>query len=101
VAGTSQPTCTLDTLPSLFGIPTPLLPRPLSADCQNCAIASITVATSDQTEYEDLPGGFTGLQVGQTVTVRGLLLKNGFQGPGPIGSGSPQFVAGKVRLVTP
>ena len=99
VAGTSQPNFVLDTLPSVFGTLTLL--RPLSADCQNCAVASITVATSDQTEYEDLPGGFTGLQVGQTVTVRGLLLKNGFQGPGPIGSGSPQFVAGKVRLVTP
>jgi hypothetical protein len=98
VQGTSQPNFTLTALPSIFGTLT--LMRPLSADCQNCSIASLIVVTSDQTEFEDLPGGFSGLQVGQTVTVRGLLIKNGFQGPGPIGSGSPQLVVGKVRLQT-
>jgi hypothetical protein len=96
VQGTSQPNFTLTTLPSIFGTLT--LMRRLSADCENCSIANITVVTSDQTKFEGLPGDFSGLQVGQTVTVRGLLIKNGFLGPGPIGSGSPQLVAGKVRL---
>ena len=45
--------------------------------------------------------GFSGMQVGDTVSVRGLLTKNGFSGPGPIGDGSPTLVAGKVRLVAP
>jgi len=99
VAGTATPNITLSSLPSLLGTSTLL--RPLSADCQNCSIASITVVTSAQTEFEGLAGGSTGLQVGQTVAVRGLLIKNAFQGPGPIGSGSPQLVAEKVRLVTP
>jgi hypothetical protein len=97
VAGTATPNITLSSLPSLLGTSTLL--RPLSADCQNCSIASITVVTSAQTEFEGLAGGSTGLQVGQTVAVRGLLIKNAFQGPGPIGSGSPQLVAEKVRLV--
>ena len=99
VAGTAAPNINLGSLPSLFGTSTLL--RPLSADCQNCSIVSITVVTSAQTEFEGLAGGSTGLQIGQTVTARGLLLKNGFQGPGPIGNGSPQLVAEKVWLVTP
>jgi len=93
----AQPTFFLNTLPSIFGAPTLL--RPLSADCQGCLIESIEVLTSDQTEYENLPGGFIALQQNQTVTVRGLLLKNLFQGP-PIGSNSPLLVAAKVRLVS-
>jgi hypothetical protein len=34
------------------------------------------------------------------VTVRGLLFKDVFQGPGPTSSGTPLLVAEKVRLVT-
>jgi hypothetical protein len=88
-------------LPSLFGIslPPPLV-RPLSADCQSCLIETLTVRTSAATEYEDLPGGFSGLLNGSMVTVRGLLFKDGFQGPGPSSSGKPLFMAQKVKLVT-
>ncbi len=98
VAGTSDPTFQLDTLPSIFG--GAALLRPLSADCQNCSIASITVTTSQATEFEDIANGFSGLQVGNIVTIRGFLLKDTFQGPGPVGNGFPALVAGKVRLVS-
>jgi len=60
----------------------------------------LTVRTFAETAYEDLPGGFSGLINGSTVTIRGLLLKDGFQGPGPNSSGTPLLVAEKVRLVT-
>ncbi len=99
VSGTSQPNFTLTALPSIFGTLTLL--RPLSADCQNCSIASALVATSTLTAFEGGLTSFTDLQIGNTVTVRGLLFKNGFQGPGPIGNGSPTLVASKVRLVAP
>jgi hypothetical protein len=86
----------LDTLPSIFGGLSVF--RPLSADCQSCAISSLTVITSDRTEFEGNLTSFSSLQAGQNVTVRGFLIKNGFAGPGPVPAGSPQFVAEKVRL---
>jgi hypothetical protein len=99
VTGTTLPDFSFAALPSIFG--GIALLRPLSADCQNCSIASMTVATSESTEYEGGLNVFSDLQVNDAVTVRGLLLKNAFQGPGPIGAGSPLLVAGKVRLVSP
>lgn len=87
---------TLGSLPSLFG--GTALFRPLSADCQSCAVSSINVVTSDQTVFEN-PGGITGLQIANTVAVRGLLIKNGFAGPNPPGTGSPQLVAARVRVL--
>jgi len=99
VSGTSAPNFNLSGLPSIFGTFTLL--RQLSADCQNCSISSALVATSSQTAFEGGLTSFSNLQIGYTVTVRGLLFKNGFQGPGPIGNGSPTLVAGKVRLVAP
>jgi hypothetical protein len=101
VAGVIDPNLTLDTLPSLFGSFSTSNLRPLSAGCQLCALGSISVVTSDQTEFEDAAGGLTSLQVGDTVTVRGLLIKNGFAGPGPVPVGSPQLVTAKVRRLAP
>ncbi len=95
-----QPNFSLVNLPSFFGVALPLLLRPLSADCQNCLIDTLTVRTAEGTEFEDLPGGFSGLITGSTVTVRGLLFKGAFQGPGPTSAGLPLLVAEKVRLVT-
>ena len=95
-----SPDFALVTLPSIFGTSSPLVLRPLSADCQSCLIETLTVRTFAETAYEDLPGGFSGLINGSTVTIRGLLLKDGFQGPGPNSSGTPLLVAEKVRLVT-
>ena len=99
VAGTSSPNFTLDTLPSIFGSFSVF--RPLSADCQSCAVSSLTIVTSAKTEFEGDLTGFSSLQVGQNVTVRGFLIKNGFAGPGPIPAGSPQMIAAKVRHLTP
>ena len=100
VGGITAPNLTVDTLPSLFGSFSVSTFRPLSADCQSCALESITVVTSGQTEFEDALGGFSAIQVGDNVTVRGLLIKNGFTGPGPVPLGSPQLVAAKVRRLT-
>jgi hypothetical protein len=99
VAGTSNPNFTLVGLPILFGSQD--IFRPLSADCQSCAAGSMTVVTADITEFENAFGGFSALQVGDNVTVRGLLIKNGFVGPGPIPAGLPQLVAAIVRRLTP
>jgi hypothetical protein len=98
VTGTSDPNFTLGTLPSVFGSAS--LFRPLSADCQSCAITSVQVTTSSATEFEDELTGVSGLVVNDTVTVRGLLLKNSFTGPGPISPFPPQLVAEKVRRQT-
>lgn len=95
-----NPNFALVNLPSIFGTSFPLVTRPLSADCQNCLIDTVTVRTADVTEYENLLGGFNSLLTGSTVTIRGLLFKDGFQGPGPTSSGTPLFIAQKVRLVT-
>jgi hypothetical protein len=97
-----NPDFALVQLPSIFGssLPPGTL-RPLSSDCQGGLIETLTVRTSSTlTEFEDLPGDFSGLQTGQTVTVRGLLFKNGFIGPCPPGTGTPLFVSQKIRLVT-
>jgi hypothetical protein len=99
VTGTSDPNFTLINLPILFGSLDRF--RQLSADCQSCSVGSMTVVTSDQTEFENATGGFSALQVGDNVTVRGFIVKDGFAGPGPPGSGSPQLVAAKVRRLTP
>lgn len=99
VTGTNLPNFTLGTLPSLFGSAS--IFRPLSADCQSCAIRSLNVMTSAVTEFEDGLTGVSGLVVNDVVIVRGLLLKNGFTGPGPISPFPPQFVAAKVRRPTP
>jgi len=99
VAGTSQPNFTLVNLPVLFGSLD--IFRPLSADCQSCSAGSMTAVTSDKTEFENAAGGFSALQVGDNVTVRGFIIKNGFVGPGPIPAGFPQLVAAKVRRLTP
>jgi hypothetical protein len=99
VTGTSDPDFTLVNLPILFGSLD--IFRPLSADCQSCAAGSMTVVTSGKTEFDDALGGFSSLQVGDNVTVRGFILKNGFVGPGPIPAGFPQLVAAKVRRLTP
>ena len=101
VAGVIDPNITLDTLPSLFGSFSTSNLRPLSAGCQSCALGSISVVTSDLTEFEDAANGLSSLQVGDTVTVRGLLIKNGFAGPGPVPVGLPQLVAAKVRRLSP
>ncbi len=96
VASTNPPNFTINNLPSIFGNPSSLPPvlRPLTADCQSCAVSSIDVITSSQTEFES---PLTGLPaINDTVTVRGLLFKNGFAGPTP-GSGQPTLVAKKVR----
>ncbi len=95
VASTTATSFTLDQLPSLFG--SNGMFRPLSADCQACFIGSILVTTSTATEFEDGLSGVSGLTTGQTVTVRGLLLKNGFAGPSPGNFESPELVAKKVR----
>ena len=95
-----QPSFALVTLPSIFGASFPLLLRPLSSDCQSCVIETITVFTFDGTEFQDLPGGFSGLLTGSTVTLRGLLFKADFQGPGPTSSGTPRLIAERIRLVT-
>ncbi len=95
-----SPDFALVTLPSIFGTSFPLVTRPLSADCQNCLIGTLTVRTSTGTVFEDLPGGFNGLLTGSTLTVRGLLFRDAFQGPGPTSSGTPRLVAEKIRLVT-
>ncbi len=94
-----NPDFAFNQLPSLFGMQLPQSLRPLSSDCQSCLIETLTVRTGSATEYEDLPGGFSGLQTGQTVTVRGLLFKDGFAGPNP-GFGTPLFMAQEIRLVT-
>ncbi len=94
-----NPNFTLGTLPSVFGSAS--LFRPLSADCQSCAITSVQVTTSSATEFEDELTDVSELAVNDTVTVRGLLLKNGFSGPGPLSPFSPQLVAAKVRRYTP
>ena len=99
VSGTSVPNFTLTSLPSLFGSFTFF--RPLSAGCQSCAVGSMTVVTSDQTQFEDGLAGLSSLQVGDTVTMRGILIKDGLLGPGPIPAGSPQLIAAKVRRLTP
>ncbi len=95
-----NPDFALVALPSIFGTSFPLVRRPLSADCQSCITETLTVRTSTGTEFEDLPGDFTGLLTGSTVTVRGMLFKDGFQGPGPTSAGFPLLTAEKVRLVT-
>ena len=95
VASTTATSFTLDQLPSLFGSNGVF--RPLSADCQSCFIGSILVATSTGTEFEDGLSGVSGLTLGQTVTVRGLLFKNGFAGPSPGNFEPPEMVAKKVR----
>jgi hypothetical protein len=100
VTATSDPNFTLGTLPSLFGTASGVF-RPLSADCQSCAITSVQVTTSSATEFADELTGVSGLVVNDTVTVRGLLLKNSFTGPGPISpSFPPLLVAGRVRRQT-
>lgn len=95
VASTSATSFTLDQLPSLFGANGVF--RPLSADCQACFIGSILVTTSTATEFEDGLSGVSGLALGNIVSVRGLLFKNGFAGPSPGNFESPEMVARKVR----
>ncbi len=100
VGTVNDPNFTLSGLPSLFTNPDD---RPLSVDCPvgppACTITSILVSTSSQTEFEDV-ANVTGLNAGGFVTVRGLLLKSGFAGPGP-GTGTPEVIAEKVRPMSP
>ena len=96
VAVTNPPQFTVDSLPSVLGIP-PAFLRPLSADCQSCAIGSVRVTASESTGFEDGLTGVWDLTVNSTVTVRGLLVKNGFTGPGPTSPFPPHLVASKVR----
>lgn len=93
-----SPDFALVTLPSIFGTSFPLVTRPLSADCQNCLIDTLTVRTSTATVFEGIPGDFNGLLTGSPLTVRGLLFKDAFQGPGPTSSGTPRLDAEKIRL---
>lgn len=65
---------TVDNLPSLFATATP-------------AVTEIEVLTSPQTEFEDV-SGVTGLGVGNTVSLEGLLFKT---------TGIPKLVAEDVR----
>jgi hypothetical protein len=99
VAFVAAPDFTLDQLPSLFGHAS--LFRPITADCQACFVDSIQVATSDQTQFE---GGLTDVNtmpINVTVTVRGLLVRGQFAGPGPMSTFPPRFIARKVRQRTP
>lgn len=97
VAGTIDPNFTVDTLPSIFGTPSLLLP--VSADCQLCTASPIQVTTtSSSTIFESPLVGVAGLAVNSIVNVRGLLIKNGFTGPGPTSGFPPQLVAARVRL---
>ena len=98
VASTSTAGFTLDQLPSIFGSPSTR--RLLSADCPSCFVGSVQVSTSSQTEFESPLTGVSGLAVGNIVSVRGLLFKDGFAGPSP-GSGQPNLVAAKVRRRSP
>lgn len=99
VAFTSNPNFTLDQLPSLFGNAS--LFRPISSDCQACFVDSLLVATSEQTEFEDGITDISTLPVNVTVTVRGLLVKGQFTGPGPMSAFPPRFIAQKVRQRAP
>jgi hypothetical protein len=67
------PNFTVDTLPALF---------------TNTGISSIHVQTSSNTDFEDV-SGVTALADGNTVSLRGLLFKNGAL--------SPELVVKKVR----
>jgi hypothetical protein len=73
----ADPNFAADTLPSLFASASP-------------AITQIQVQTSDQTTYQGVIG-FTGLSTNDTISVRGLLLKNVTLGT------PPTLVADKVR----
>lgn len=99
VALVAAPNFTLDQLPSLFGNAS--LFRPITADCQACFVDSIQVATSDRTQFEDGVTDINTLPVNITVTVRGLLVRGQFAGPGPISTFPPQLIARKVRQRTP
>jgi hypothetical protein len=91
----TDPNFTLGQLPSIFGNVSTF--RPLSADCQSCTVLSIQVNTSSQTEFEGVTG-VSFIPLNSTVTVRGLLVKDAFTGPGPTSPFSPRLVASKVRL---
>jgi hypothetical protein len=99
VALISNPNFTLDQLPSLFGNAS--LFRLISSDCQACFVDSLLVETSEQTDFEDGISDITTLPVNVTVTVRGLLVKGQFTGPGPMSAFPPRFIARKVRQRSP
>lgn len=96
VAGAVDPEFTLDTLPSILGTASFL--RPLSADCQLCSVGSVDVLTSSATAFGSGLANASSLAINDIVEVRGLLIKSGFAGPGPISGFPPTLVATQVRL---
>ena len=96
VAGTADPKFTIDTLPSILG--TASLLRPLSADCQLCTVPSVDVVTSSATTFGSGLANVSSLALNNIVEVRGLLIKSGFAGPGPVSGFPPTLVATQVRL---
>lgn len=96
VAGAVDPEFTLDTLPSILGTASYL--RPLSADCQLCSAGSVDVVTSSATAFGSGLANASSLAINDIVEVRGLLIKSGFTGPGPISGFPPTLVATQVRL---
>lgn len=98
VAGTADPDFTIDTLPSILG--TNSLLRPLSADCQLCTVPSVDVLTSSATTFGSGLANASSLAINDIVEVRGLLIKRGFAGPGPVSGFPPTLVATQVRLQT-
>ncbi|MGH7948105.1 MAG: hypothetical protein ACREQF_02640, partial [Candidatus Binataceae bacterium] len=97
VAGTADPEFTIDTLPSILGAPPGFL-RPLSADCQLCSADSVQVITSSATGFGSGLANVSSLAVNDIVEVRGLLIKSGFTGPGPVSGFPPELLATVVRL---
>ena len=96
VAGTADPQFNIDTLPSILGSAS--LQRPLSADCQVCTVTSVDVVTSSATAFGSGLVNVSSLAVNNIVEVRGLLIKSGFAGPGPVSGFPPTLVATQVRL---
>ena len=96
VAGTNDPDFTIDTLPSILGTASFL--RPLSADCLLCVAGTVQVSTSSATGFGSGLANVSSLAVNNIVEVRGLLIKNGFTGPGPVSGFPPILVAAQVRL---
>ncbi len=91
-------TFTLEDLPSIFGSTSDT--RPIIASCQDCFFDTALVRTSAQTEFRETVASVGDLSSMDIVTVRGLLFKNGFDGPSP-GMGVPELIARRVRRRAP